>query len=236
MDNKKIKISLVLNIIIVVFTIIACIIMFTGFKFMEGDLILETTKIGMFKFFTVDSNILMGIVAFIFSIQEIRLLKGKVSEIPLKTYVLKLMGNEDTKTKVKNEFDALVKNDIKTYFNLGLKRDDTDIAIWETDYEKDHGRIEKRVYYLSYSVECISDKNKWKSVKAIGRIDVYRIFPFTIIFFLFILHNPTLIIYVTNSIKGGTITICHIPPCINQYQSYIFEIFPSSICIKTLVK
>ena len=45
MDNRKIKISLVLNIIIVVFTIIACIIMFTGFKFMEGDLILETTKI-----------------------------------------------------------------------------------------------------------------------------------------------------------------------------------------------
>ena len=92
MDNKKIKISLVLNIIIVVFTIIACIIMFTGFKFMEGDLILETTKIGMFKFFTVDSNILMGIVAFIFSIQEIKLLKGKISEISLKTYILKLMG------------------------------------------------------------------------------------------------------------------------------------------------
>lgn len=92
MDNRKIKISLVLNIIIVVFTIIACIIMFTGFKFMEGDLILETTKIGMFKFFTVDSNILMGIVAFIFSIQEIKLLKGKISEISLKTYILKLMG------------------------------------------------------------------------------------------------------------------------------------------------
>ena len=92
MDNRKIKISLVLNIIIVVFTIIACIIMFTGFKFMEGDLILETTKIGMFKFFTVDSNIFMGLVAFIFSIQEIKLLKGKISEISLKTYILKLMG------------------------------------------------------------------------------------------------------------------------------------------------
>lgn len=76
--------------------------------------------------------------------------------------------------RVKNNQKDL-KDDIKTYFNLGLKRDDTDIAIWETDYEKDHGRIEKRVYYLSYSVECISDKNKWKSVKAIGRIDVYRI-------------------------------------------------------------
>ena len=27
---------------------------------------------------------------------------------------------------------------------LGLKRDDSSIAIWENDYEKDHGRIEKR--------------------------------------------------------------------------------------------
>ena len=76
--------------------------------------------------------------------------------------------------KVKNNRKDL-KDDIKTYFNLGLKREDTDIAIWETDYEKDHGRIEKRVYYLSYCIDCISDKSKWKSVKAIGRIDVHRI-------------------------------------------------------------
>lgn len=67
-----------------------------------------------------------------------------------------------------------LKDDIKTYFDLGLKRDSTDIIIIETDYEKDHGRIEKRTYYLSYDVNCISNKEKWKSVKAIGRIDVYR--------------------------------------------------------------
>ena len=76
--------------------------------------------------------------------------------------------------KVKNNQKDL-KDDIQTYFNLGLKRDDTEIAIWETDYEKDHGRIEKRVCYLSYNVDCISNKEKWKSVNAIGRIDVYRI-------------------------------------------------------------
>lgn len=76
--------------------------------------------------------------------------------------------------KVKDNQKDL-KDDIQTYFNLGLKRDDTEIAIWETDYEKDHGRIKKRIYYLSYNADCISDKNKWKSVKAIGRIDVHRI-------------------------------------------------------------
>lgn len=68
-----------------------------------------------------------------------------------------------------------LRDDIKTYFDLGLKRDESDIAIWETDYEKNHGRIEKIVYYLSYDVSCLSDKSKWKSVKVIGRIDVHRI-------------------------------------------------------------
>ncbi len=76
--------------------------------------------------------------------------------------------------KVKDNQKDL-KDDIKTYFDLGLKRDDSNIAIWETNYEKDHGRIEKRKYYMSYDIDCISDKSKWKSVKAIGRIDVIRI-------------------------------------------------------------
>ena len=78
-------------------------------------------------------------------------------------YILKVKDNQKD-----------LKDDIKTYFDLGVKRDDTDIIILDTDYEKDHGRIEKRTYYLSYNIDCITDKTKWKSVKAIGRIDVYR--------------------------------------------------------------
>ena len=78
-------------------------------------------------------------------------------------YILKVKDNQKD-----------LKDDIKTYFDLGLKRDDSNIAIWETNYEKNHGRIEKRKYHLSYEIQCISDKEKWKSVKAIGRIDVYR--------------------------------------------------------------
>ena len=78
-------------------------------------------------------------------------------------YILKVKDNQQE-----------LKDDIKTYFELGLKEDNSDIAIFETNYEKDHGRIEKRTYYLSYDISCIHDKNKWKSVKAIGRMDVYR--------------------------------------------------------------
>ena len=57
-------------------------------------------------------------------------------------YILKVKDNQKD-----------LKDDIKTYFDLGLKRDDSSIAIWENDYEKDHGRIEKRTYYLSYEVD-----------------------------------------------------------------------------------
>ncbi len=82
--------------------------------------------------------------------------------------------NGDYMLKVKDNQKDL-KDDIKTYFDLGIKREDTSIAIWDTDFEKDHGRIEKRTYYLSYETDCIGNKAKWKSVKAIGRIDVLRI-------------------------------------------------------------
>lgn len=90
---KKLKISLIVNIIIVVLTITASIIMFTGYKFMNGyETILESTKFGMLRFFTVESNLFMGAIALIFSINEIQILKGKKFEISTKNYILKLMS------------------------------------------------------------------------------------------------------------------------------------------------
>ncbi len=78
-------------------------------------------------------------------------------------YILKVKDNQKD-----------LKDDIKTYFDLELKNDSSDIDILETDYEKEHGRIEKRTYYISYNTECIHNKEKWRSVRAIGRMDVYR--------------------------------------------------------------
>lgn len=78
-------------------------------------------------------------------------------------YVLKVKNNQQT-----------LKDDIKTFFELEDKENNLDIAFYETDFEKNHGRIEKRKYYLTYNIECISDKEKWKTVKSIGKIEVYR--------------------------------------------------------------
>ena len=93
MSKTKVKVSLVLNFLIVIFTLFATIAMFTGFKFMHGyDVVLQSTKLGMLRFFTVQSNIFMAIIALVFAVLEIRFLKGKINEIPTKAYVLKLMS------------------------------------------------------------------------------------------------------------------------------------------------
>ena len=93
MNKKKIKISIAINILIFILTTIASIIMFTGFKFMHGkDIVLESTKLGMFRFFTVDSNLFMGIISLIFAIKGIEILNKKIDDIPKKYYILKLMA------------------------------------------------------------------------------------------------------------------------------------------------
>ena len=67
--------------------------MFADIKFMKGEFeVLESSKLGMLKFFTVDSNIFMGIVALIFAIDEYKLLKGKIESISKFKYILKLMS------------------------------------------------------------------------------------------------------------------------------------------------
>lgn len=62
-------------------------------------------------------------------------------------------------------------NDIDNYFKAyindseELKR----IKTYET-IEKDHGRVEKRQYYISDNLFFISNKNKWKDLSAIGMV------------------------------------------------------------------
>ena len=93
MNKVKIRISLYINVIVAILTVIASIIMFSGFKFMHGvEPVLETTKVSMFRFFTVDSNLLMGVAAVLFAIQEKKILNDKRRTIPINIYILKLMG------------------------------------------------------------------------------------------------------------------------------------------------
>jgi len=76
-------------------------------------------------------------------------------------YVLKVKKNQ-----------RILMEDIKAFF------DDNDVSdttiFFDTEMEKNHGREEYREYYVSYCTNCISDKKKWDTVKAIGMVIVHR--------------------------------------------------------------
>lgn len=91
--EKKTKISLIINIIIFILTVIATVCMMAGIHFMGAETnSLTARNITVFRFFTVESNILMGIMALVFSIFEIKVLTKKRDHIPSKLYILKLIS------------------------------------------------------------------------------------------------------------------------------------------------
>lgn len=93
MKKKNIILSIILNGLIILSFIFASIIVFTGFEFMHGQGVeLEPTIKNMLRFFTVDSNIFMFIVAIIFLVYDILLLRKQIKKIPKKIYLLKLMS------------------------------------------------------------------------------------------------------------------------------------------------
>jgi len=88
---KKKKVSMVLNFLIVVLVAVASIFMFAGIK-VTNDGLLDSTKLAMFKYFTVDSNLLVAIASIILIYYEKKLLHKEIKTIPKKVYVFKLMS------------------------------------------------------------------------------------------------------------------------------------------------
>lgn len=78
-------------------------------------------------------------------------------------YILKVKANQ------KNLLD-----EIKTTIDSEIDDNSSFIDVFSTNYEKNHGRIEKRDYFLSYDISGITNKEDWGSVKAIGKIIVTR--------------------------------------------------------------
>ena len=82
--TRKLRISLVFNIIIAILVTFSTICMYAGIQFMGGKGQLSTTGIEIFKLFTIESNILMGIMSMVFAWFEILLAKRKIEEYQLK--------------------------------------------------------------------------------------------------------------------------------------------------------
>ena len=76
-NNTRILISLIINVITFIFLITGTII-----AFVYGDGVLAAAFPEIFKYFTFQSNVYMGIVAFIYAYYQYLILKGKKENIP----------------------------------------------------------------------------------------------------------------------------------------------------------
>jgi len=89
---KKYKISFILNLLIFILTISGVFMMLANIKFMPGKDLLSSSSVVIFKYFTVDSNILIGLISLLMCYYEYKLIKNKINFLPNYIYILKLIG------------------------------------------------------------------------------------------------------------------------------------------------
>lgn len=89
MQNRK---AYIWNLITAGAVMLSVLWMFSGIKFGNGAGPLTASKWEMLKFYTIDSNILMGIVAAVMAKQQSDVLRGRKESITPGFYVLKLVG------------------------------------------------------------------------------------------------------------------------------------------------
>ena len=92
MKNNQ-KAALVLNCVIVAFTIFATICVVLGFRFMQDISILSEKNFTSFRYFTIQSNLLAALVALIYIIYKCSPAGKNSEKLPTWLYLLKLAAS-----------------------------------------------------------------------------------------------------------------------------------------------
>ena len=86
------KIAMVLNYLIFIIVFFGFIVIITGYRFMFiPEPAINPIRIGAIRFFTVQCNLLMGIIALIMAHKERKLVNGSNKDIAVGYYILKLV-------------------------------------------------------------------------------------------------------------------------------------------------
>lgn len=81
-----------LNIITFILILFSTLWMFSGIHFGNAPAVLEANRLMMFKYYTVDSNVIMGLIALYVAIIQNKVIKGTLNSVPTWIYSIKLMG------------------------------------------------------------------------------------------------------------------------------------------------
>lgn len=116
MMNRKQKISFALNCLIFVFTVFATVSMMIGFNFMSGEKVLSSTSYKAFKYFTVDSNVIAGLVSLCYMIYLYLMSKSRIKEMPKFMSYLKLASTTGVTLTMMVTVFFLAPKSTTTYF------------------------------------------------------------------------------------------------------------------------
>lgn len=89
---NKTKRAYILNIITFAIITFSVIWMYSGIHFGNAPRALSGSRLSMLKFYTVDSNIIMGVVALITALEQKKIIEGKLEKLPVWCYILNLVG------------------------------------------------------------------------------------------------------------------------------------------------
>ena len=90
--NKRLKAAYYMCLILFLLELYGCTWVFTGIHFVGSHLELSENGLKSLKYFTTDSNVLMGVVALILVIAIRQVLKGRKDKLAVGYYVLFLVG------------------------------------------------------------------------------------------------------------------------------------------------
>lgn len=68
---------------------------------------------------------------------------------------------------------AILYDEIREYFSYAEKEEPEKLRAYET-LEKNHGRIEKGKYKISQDIDYLTEKENWKGLKSIGKVESIR--------------------------------------------------------------
>ena len=115
--------SLIINVAIVIMVAFSLYAMYVGFNFMGKKGEMEALGNEMFRYFTIDSNILMGICSLVMAIAETMVILGYSNELSPVIYTVKLMGTSAVMLTLLVTTFFLVpqfKNPIVLFYNSNL--------------------------------------------------------------------------------------------------------------------
>ena len=115
---RRQKAALVLNAIIIAFTVFATISLVIGFKFMQDITVLSEKNFKSFRYFTIQSNLLAAIVAIIYVIYKCRPVGKKSEKLPTWLYFLKLASADAVAFTMFVTVFYLAPTSSKGYFSL----------------------------------------------------------------------------------------------------------------------